>query len=240
MSRTIASILVAALLAASLSSLAHVVLDPELVQGMLVEIARYSKESREGPDTDGEALYRLGEKVQELVALLNQDVSSHGKSDVLAQLLLKRLENYQVRVLFSERENRFAYDLAAFSEYLNRAPKGKHAAAARFQLIARAFHQTLGADPSELVNTDASGVLRAVAEEERFLKEYPEDAKAKEVRFFLAVDYYRLHKNAGAPDEASRYRRLALQTLDEVRTQYPGTLEARAAETLLEGLASPR
>ncbi len=236
MARGIAPALLGVLLALPVPVLAHVVLDPDLVHRMVVEIAQYQRQSRDESNPDAEALYRVGEKAQELVDLLNQDVSSHGKADLLAQLVVKRLETYQVKVTFSEREARFAYDLTAFREYLERAPKGKRAAEARFRLITRAFYDTVDADPSTLVNTDVSGLAVAVAQEERFLRDYPRDARTREVRFFLGVDYYRLSKNVGAPDRATQYRRLSRQVLEAVLSEYPGTVEARAAEALLEKL----
>ena len=239
LSRAAACVVVGLVVAAPSSSLSHVVLDPALVERLMVEIAKASKESREGSDPEGEALYRLGEKVEQLVELMNLDISSHGRGDVFAQLVMKRLETYQIKVAFSERNNRFDYDLAAFREYLIGAPKGRRAAGARFRLIAGTFYQTLGPDPSRLTNGDVSDVLGAVAEEERFLKDYPGDEKTKEVRFFLAVDYYRLYKNSERPDKVTRYERLSRRALEEVKARYPGSMEGRAAEALLEGFKRP-
>jgi len=238
-SRAAARAVVGLVLATPFSSSSHVVLDPQLVQQLMVEIAQASNESREGSDPESEALCRLGEKVEQLVELMNLDISSHGSGDVFAQLVVKRLETYQIKVAFSERNNRFDYDLAAFREYLIRAPRGRRAAAARFRLIARTFYQTLGPDPSRLTNGDVSQVRSAVAEEERFLKDYAGDEKTKEVRFFLAVDYYRLFKNSERPDEVTRYERLSRRALKEVKGRYPGSMEGRAAEALLEGFKRP-
>src|SRR5258707_654938 len=233
-SRAIACIGVGVVLATPLSSSSHEILNPELVRRLMGEIALASWESHQESDPDGEALYRLGEKVEQLVEVMNQDNSSHGSSDGLTPLLVQRLETYQIKVSLSERDRRFDYDLAAFREYLNRVPKGKRAAAAQFRLIARTFYWTLDPDPSRLANTDVPGVLKAIAEEERFLKDYQGDIKTKEVRVFLAVDYYRLYKNVQSPDRSVRYERLARHALEEVKTRYPGSMEGRAAEALLE------
>jgi hypothetical protein len=136
-------------------------------------------------------------------------------------------------------DRRFDYDLAAFREYLIRAPKGRRAAAAQFRLIARTFYQSLAPDPSRLANTDVPGVLKAIAEEERFLKDYQGDVKTKEVRFFLAVDYYRVYKNVQSADRRVGYERLARRALEEVKARYPGSMEGRAAEALLESFQRP-
>ncbi|MBI3990311.1 MAG: hypothetical protein HY347_11930 [candidate division NC10 bacterium] len=238
MAHLILFLLLGSLLGSPLPAFSHVILDPELVHGILVEVANSYKESREGPTeaAKAEAIYHLGEKVEELVLLMNQDLTAHGQSDLFARLLVKRLEAYEIKITFSETQKRYMYDLAAFREYLKRAPKGKRAPEARFRVIAQTFYETLGTDPSKLVNTDLPGLMRAVDEEERFLKEYPRDGKTREVRFFLGVDYYRLYKNLKDPDKAKEYKHLSQQALEAVMKQYAGTMEARAAEALLEGL----
>ncbi|HZY02683.1 MAG TPA: hypothetical protein VFF02_04235, partial [Anaeromyxobacteraceae bacterium] len=78
-------------------------------------------------------------------------------------------------------------------------------------------------------------VARAAEEEERFLRRYPDDQRAGEVRFFLAVDYYRLAMAEATPRRA-RYRRLGIEALKAVRERQPGSMEARTAETLLAEL----
>jgi hypothetical protein len=236
-SRAAACVVVSVVLATPFSSSSHDVLDPEVVRRLMVEIAQAVQDSEEASDPDGEALYRLGETIEQLVELMNLDISLHGRSDLLTQLVVKQLEMYQVSVRLSDR--RFDYDLAAFREYLIRAPRGRRAAAAQFRLIARTFYQSLAPDPSRLANTDVPGVLKAIAEDERFLKEYPGDVKTKEVRFFLAVDYYRVYKNVQSTDRLVRYERLARGALEEVKARYPGSMEGRAAQTLLESFKRP-
>src|ERR1700687_1899215 len=75
----------------ALAARGHVLLDPDVAEGLIAEIARFSKESRKGPEAD-EALYRLGVTVEALVGLMNQDAAAHGQSDFLSQLVVKRLE----------------------------------------------------------------------------------------------------------------------------------------------------
>lgn len=236
--RRLAPGLMALLLAAPLPAAAHGILTPALADHLLAEVADHYRESREAPtgEARAEALYRLGETARGVAEVMNQDLASHGQSDPLVAALLERLGAYQVRITYSSERERFAYDLAAFRDYLRLAPIGRRAAGARFRLIAGAFYETLGADPSKLVGTDLAGLAAAVAEEEAFLEAYPGEPRAREVRFFLAVDYYRLLKNAREPGRASTYERRARQALRQVVEQDPGTVEARAAQTLLEEL----
>ena len=77
---------------------------------------------------------------------------------------------------------------------------------------------------------------RGASDEERFLSRYPGDPRSAEVRFFLAVDYYRLARASPSPSRA-RYRQLGRAALEAVRAARPGSMEARTAEALLEDLA---
>ena len=227
--------LAAALILVSTSVRAHDVIDPARLEQLLIEIARTQQARAEA--LDPEAVYDLGEKVEAVVALLDQDVDAHGPDDLLARLVVGRLRTYGVHVRYGDPARRHAYDLAAFREYLSRAPDGPRAAAAWFRLLARSFHDSVGADPSRLEDADVGAVARAAAEEERFLARYPADVRAKEVRFFLAVDYYRLSRS-DRPARRARYVRLGREALELLRARYPGTMEARTAEALLENLAA--
>ncbi len=216
----------------------HTILEPEVVQGILLDITRFHKESREGttPEARLEALYELGQKVHGLVELMNKDIGAHGFSDLFARLIVRRLHEYGIQVQFVERMNQYAYDLAAFREYLDRAPKGERAADVRYRLIADAFYRTLSMDSPGMFNGNLEGLVRAVAEEEEFLKDFPDDKRAREVHLFRATDYYRLFRNSRDRVEAERYEGLALEALGGVVARYGGSPEARAAEGLLEKL----
>lgn len=231
----LARLAAAALATAPLWARAHDVVDPERLQQSLLEVARAQRAAR-AADADPEALYGLGVTVEAMVDLLNQEVAAHGGDDLLSRLVVDRLRAYGLQLRFSGRDRRYAYDLAAFREYLERAPAGPSAPAAWYRLLARAFHDRLGGDPSKLAAADTGAVAEAAAEAERFLRRYPANERAREVQFFLAVDYYQLAKAERSPQRA-RYRRLGREALKRVQERFPGTMEARAAQTLLEDLA---
>jgi hypothetical protein len=217
---------------------AHVVLDPDYARQLLSDIAGHHRMVREGADeaTRTEALFQLGEAVDALVEALNRDLTAHGTPDLFAQLVLKRLAAYEIDVTLVEQARRWAYDFGAFKEYLRRAPGGRRAPDVRFKLIARAFYDTLGPDPARLVGVGLPELIQALHEEERFLVEYPRHPRAGEVQFFLAVDYYRAARNASDPAMIGEYERRARQALAAVVKGAPDSVEARAAETLLERL----
>jgi hypothetical protein len=217
-------------------ALCHTVLDPEVAQNLLNEVARYQTASHSDAarEARAEAWFNLGSRVQALVGLLNQDLNAHGASDPLAQEVVKRLERSEVKLIWSEERRHYSYDLEAFRQYQKLAPTGPRAAESRFQLLSAAFYATLDLDPSKLAVNDIPAVINAVAEEERFLKAYANDARAKEVRFYLGVDCYRLSLHVRDAAQAHNYGQRARQALEMVAARYPGSIEARAAGALLE------
>jgi hypothetical protein len=220
----------------------HTFLDPEVAHAMLVEIADYqnSARSERNPEPRAEALFKLGGRVQALVDLLDQDAAAHDGASPLALLLVKRLEVYEITIAYSEQSRRFSYDQGAFRQYLKLAPRGPHAAEARFQILSETFHATLTAGPDAVAPADRPAVASAVEDEEQFLRDYPKHPKAKEVRFFLGVDCHRLSRNVSEPEKVVQYERCARHALERVAEEYPGSIEARASSALLETMSSAR
>ncbi len=215
---------------------AHDVIQAAQLEAAIAEIARLQTQARDA--VSAEALYALGERVEQVVDLVNLDAAEHGAADPFARLVVARLRSWGLGVEFSEVERRYVYDLEAFRGYLARAPDGARAAAAWYRLLARSFYRRLGPDPSSPAPMDAPATARAAEEEKRFLERHPADERAREVHLFLAVDWCRLASAERPPERNHRKRcRSALQL---VRSRYPGTMEARSAETLLEGGAAAR
>jgi hypothetical protein len=215
----------------------HVVLDPEIAGAMLVAIAGQLKASREAPAEDArvEALYLLGERVHQLVEMMNTDVLAHEQS-LYGQLMAQRLSDLGIRIVFVDRSRRYFCDLAPFEQYLQRAPRGPRAADVKFRLITETFHRSLGTRPGDLAEGNVETLAQAVRREEAFIADHPSDPRLREVRFFLAIDYYRLHRNSPDPQNATKYRALARTALKAIIRDYPGTTEARSAEPRLEEL----
>jgi hypothetical protein len=211
----------------------------ERAEALLGEIAAQRGAAAAGPtESDrAEAMFRLGETVETLVAALNLDVAAHGTRDLFAELLVRRLRAHALDVAWAPREGRYVYDLAAFADYVRRAPRGRWAPEAKFRLIARRFYGTLGTDPATLVGTDVGALLAALAEEERFLGEHASHERAGTVRFFLAVDHYRIARNVTDPVRARDHERRARQALQQTLERSTEPFEVRAAQTLLETLS---
>jgi hypothetical protein len=215
--------------------------DIERAEALLGEIADHRRAAAQAPTERerAEALFRLGQAAERLVDAVNQDVATHGTRDLFAEVVVKRLQANGLNVAWTAVEKRYVYDLVAFDEYLRRAPRGPWAAEAKFRLIARRFYATLGADPAVLAGIDVAGLLGAVTEAERFLSEHPTHERTGTVRFFVAVDHYRIARNATDPVKRQEHERRARQALQQTVERSAETFEVRAAQTLLETLRRP-
>ena len=220
---------------------AHTLLDPQLMQNLLAELHQQQMRvaERTEPGPKAEALFVLGSRARLLVDLLNQDLSAHGQPDPLTALFVKRLAAMEIAVVAAERDGRFRYDLDAFRQYLRLAPRGAHAADARFLVLEQAFRLRTGDAAAPLAAQDEAAARRALPEYERFLTRFPLDPRAREARFFLGVECHRLGPRAKDERDRMRLRDCARQSLTEVAANYPGSIEARAAEALLEQLPAP-
>lgn len=227
---------VALVLAAVVSAPAH---DIDRAQTLLADIAHHRRTATEGPPGADrvEALFRLGESVEALVEALNADVATHGTRELFAELVAKRLQAHDVNVEWTAAFNRYVYDQAAFREYLRHAPRGPSAADAKFRLMAQRFYATIGPDPDVLVGTDVPALQRSAAEAERFLAEHAHHHRAETVRFFLAVDHYRIARNAADPARRAEHARRARLALQQTVERSAQPFDVRAAQTLLERLS---
>jgi len=219
---------------------AHVVLDGEIARPILVDITRDLREAQEGASEAArlEALFLVGQRVDQLVELMNLDLLAHGRS-LFGELLIRRLADYGIRVVFIERNVRYAPDLAPFEEYLRRSPSGPRAADAKFRVITELFQRSAGRRADEIADGGLDELRDAVARKEAFLRDHPGHDRARDVRFLLAMDYYRLFRNSTGTT-TKKYEQLARRALQQIVQEQPGSAEARSAETALEALASER
>ena len=230
------AVAVALLLVLAIPAAAH---DIERAETLLADIASNRRAAADGAgEADrAEATFALGEAVEALVEALNADVAAHGTRDLFAELVVKRLQAQALNIAWTPPVNRYLYDQAAFREYLSRAPRGRWAAEAKFRLMAQRFHATLGPDPDVLVGTDVFTLQRAVAEAERFLADHGDHSRADAVRFFVAVDHYRIARNVGDPRRRAEHARRARQALQRTVERSAHPFDVRAAQTLLDRLA---
>ena len=179
-----------------------------------------------------EALFQLGVQADGLASIMNLEVDSHGMQErELLDLALSRTKELGVAVVYNRAKKKFFYDGAAFAEYLTAAPRGAHAAAAEFKLLAYRFYQSSA--------TDIAALSAAAGDKKRFLARHPGFEGNAELRVYLAVDYRDLHRrylDAQDNANAASYRRLARAECLGIARQYPRTEQADAARQLLRSL----
>jgi len=79
-----------------------------------------------------------------------------------------------------------------------------------------------------------------VRDEQRFLRNYPAHERTVTVRFFLAVDHYRIARNMRDPARAREHAQHARRALQQTVDASAEAFEVRAAQALLERLAAGR
>jgi hypothetical protein len=199
-----------------------VILDPKQVGQLLAEIAKLHGESQTAKDKDAQldALYEMGERVLDLTDLMTQDLNSHGSNDPsLVSLIERRLKEQGVTI--AKYAAGYHYDLAAFREYLRRAPSGPRALEARYVLI--------GFDEP---GDDVAALQRSIAAKQQFIRQYPKYEDVSVAELLLAQQYNRLarvyasqHKQALSDQE----RRLAQEQYRRIIRLYPKSEEAETA-----------
>ena len=192
-----------------------VILDPAEVTKLLAEIGRFHQESR-----NPGALYEMGERVLDLTELMNKDLQSHGASDpAMIGSIMSKFKECGITV--TKDASGYQYDLAAFHEYLRRAPTGKRAASARYVLI--------GFDEP---GDDVARLQKSIADKERFIRDYPRFSEMSVVKFLLAQQHYRLgrvyasQKNQALSDEQ---KKIARDLYRQIVRLYPKSPEGEAA-----------
>jgi hypothetical protein len=203
-----------------------VILDLRQVSQLLAEIARFHNESENGKDKEAQldALYEMGERVLDLTDLMTRDLESHGANDPsLIALIERRLKEQGVVV--TRYAAGYHYDLAAFREYLRRAPSGKQAMDARYVLI--------GFDEP---GDDVAALQKSITAKERFIHDYPKYPDVSVAELLLAQQHNRLARvYAGQHKQAlsDQQRKLAEEQYRRIIRLYPSSEEAETARDAL-------
>jgi hypothetical protein len=203
-----------------------VILNPGQVGKLLAEIAKFHSESETDKDAEAQlaALYEMGERVLDLTDLMTQDLQSHGASDSsLVALIERRLKEQGVVV--TKYAAGYHYDLAAFREYLRRAPSGKQAVDARYVLI--------GFDEP---GDDVAALQKSITGKERFIRDYPKYQDVSVAELLLAQQHNQLARVYAAQHKqvlSDQERKLAQEQYRRIIRLYPSSAEAETARDAL-------
>ena len=203
-----------------------VILDPQEVNKLLNEIGKFYEETKNSPKVSDQldAFYEMGERALDLADLMSKDKANHGSIDAsLAAVIQRRLKPFGVNIVGDSLG--YHYDLAAFQEYLRRAPTGERAADAKYVLI--------GFDaPGENV----AALEKSIAGKEGFIRQYPNYSEMSLVKFMLAQQHvrvarvYNTQKNIAL---GAQHKQKAQDLYRQIVKQFPQSQEAEAAADYL-------
>jgi tetratricopeptide (TPR) repeat protein len=202
------------------SGRADVILDPQEVAKVLAEIARSREDANNAASVEArmQSLFKLGEQVLYLTNLMTTDLQTHGFSDSIVNVIMRRLRDNGVNIWLDSQLRSYQYDMATFREYLAKAPRGKYAADARFLLIE---YKPAGDDISQL--------QQSIREKNQFLRTYPRHSRVSRVNFLLAQDHLRLshlyswQKNSVL---SAKHEQIARGLFEQIIKLYPRSAEA--------------
>jgi hypothetical protein len=155
---------------------------------------------------------------------MTQDLESLGASDPsLIALIERRLK--EQGVMITKYAAGYHYDLAAFKEYLKRAPSGRQAVDARYVLIG--FDE-----PGE----DVEALQKSMAAKEAFIRNYPKYADASVAELLLAQQHNQLARVYASQHKqtlSDQQRKLAQEQYRRIIRLYPSSEEAETARDAL-------
>ena len=210
---------------------AHEILGPVEVNRLLKSMQQWhNKLAATTAAEKHEALFNIGLDAYALMKLINSDVKEHGaENQGLIDLAVNRSAALGVRIARMPGTDFYLYDFDAFVSYLRLAPRGEHAAEARFALVEKKFYEQKGdATPAPL--------LERVAEKRKLLEDYPQFGRRADLEMFLILDYLDLSNayiEAGDRAKSDEYKQLALRLCRELAEKYPDTGAAMFARDLL-------
>jgi hypothetical protein len=212
---------------------AHEILDPVQLNQILksMERSRRTIESTQSKDAEKhEALFNLGVDAYALMKLINSELKEHGtQNQGLVDLAVTRSGEMSVNLRPVGDGQVFVYDFEAFKAYLKAAPRGAHAAEARFALVEQASYGRNEVRTPE-------GILAGIDMKQKLLKDFPDLKRRADVEMFLILDYLELsnaYLQSGDAAKGVQYKDRALQLCRRVAEKYPDTDAAMFARNLL-------
>jgi hypothetical protein len=176
----------------------------------------------------------MGKTLDEIRALLNEDIISHGKTQGLETSVLVNMLNASVHKLqLSPQTRLYLSDPRPYRESLALDPRGKQAALARFLLFKHHFYDSFVDNPLKPIKQSKENLLEMIGFGESLLTLSDPAIDSEEVHFILGIHYLQA-LDSGALPKAKCQTRVA-EILKKFRSQWPSSLKLAT----LEALSSP-
>ena len=180
------------------------------------------------------AWLEMGKTLDEIRALLNEDIISHGKTQGLETSVLVNMLNASVHKLqLSPQTRLYLSDPRPYRESLALDPRGKQAALARFLLFKHHFYDSFVDNPLKPIKQSKENLLEMIGFGESLLTLSDPAIDSEEVHFILGIHYLQA-LDSGALPKAKCQTRVA-EILKKFRSQWPSSLKLAT----LEALSSP-
>ena len=180
------------------------------------------------------AWLETGKTLDEIRALLNEDIISHGKTQGLETSVLVNMLNASVHKLqLSPQTRLYLSDPRPYREALALDPRGKQASLARFLLFKYHFYDSFVDHPLKPLNQSKETLLEMIGFGENLLPLHDPAIDGEEVHFILGIHYLQA-LDTGALPKAKCQTRVA-ELLKKFRSQWPASLKLAT----FEALASP-
>jgi hypothetical protein len=180
------------------------------------------------------AWLEVGKILDEIRALLNEDIISHGKTQGLETSVLVNMLNASANKLqLSPQTRLYLSDPRPYRESLALDPRGKQATLARFLLFKHHFYDSFVDNPLKPIKQSKENLLEMIGFGESLLTLSDPAIDSEEVHFILGIHYLQA-LDSGALPKAKCQTRVA-EILKKFRSQWPSSLKLAT----LEALSSP-
>ncbi len=180
------------------------------------------------------AWLEVGKTLDEIRALLNEDIISHGKTQGLETSVLVNMLNASVHKLqLSPQTRLYLSDPRPYRESLALDPRGKQAALVRFLLFKYHFYDSFVDHPLKPINQSKERLLEMIGIGESLLTLRDPAIDSEEVHFILGIHYLQALDSGAVPKPKCQTR--VSELLKKFRSQWPSSLKLAT----LEALSSP-
>jgi hypothetical protein len=184
--------------------------------------------------------FELGEHITRIIDIANHDLrNSNGELSLLGRLLLDALHNYHIDPEYSDELERYRVYREPYLRYLQRVTDGSYQADARYRLLTADFYEGFRYNPLQPLQPDWTLLQQRITAIEDFLQDYAQFPQHEELQFIVAVYKTRAALEATDRSVAKMYGLEARQALQMFRDDYPDSMRAAAASTLLQSLPLP-
>jgi hypothetical protein len=180
------------------------------------------------------AWLEVGKILDEIRALLNEDIISHGKTQGLETSVLVNMLNASANKLqLSPQTRLYLSDPRPYRESLALDSRGKQAALARFLLFKHHFYDSFVDNPLKPINQSKESLLEMIGFGESLLTLRDPAIDSEEVHFILGLHYLQALDSGALPKTKCQTR--VAELLKKFRSQWPSSLKLAT----LEALSSP-